>query len=41
MHVFESLLALLLAATALSASARRFGVPYPTLLAVAQEGRAR
>src|SRR4051794_4587135 len=34
MHVFESLLALLLAATVLSAFARRFGVPYPTLLAL-------
>jgi Na+/H+ antiporter len=34
MHVFESLLALLLAATLLSAFGRRFGVPYPTLLAV-------
>ncbi|HEY0438001.1 MAG TPA: cation:proton antiporter, partial [Phenylobacterium sp.] len=34
MHVFESLLALLLAATVLSAFARRFSVPYPTLLAV-------
>ncbi|MET0272668.1 MAG: cation:proton antiporter, partial [Phenylobacterium sp.] len=34
MHVFESLLALLLAAVLLSAFARRFGIPYPTLLAV-------
>jgi Na+/H+ antiporter len=34
MAVFESLLALLLAATLLSAFARRFGVPYPTLLAL-------
>jgi Na+/H+ antiporter len=34
MHVFESLLALLLAATILSAVARRFGLPYPALLAV-------
>jgi Na+/H+ antiporter len=35
MPVFESLLALLLAATVLSAFARRFGIPYPALLAVA------
>jgi Na+/H+ antiporter len=34
MHVFESLLALLFAATILSAVARRFGLPYPALLAV-------
>ncbi|WP_374468995.1 cation:proton antiporter [Phenylobacterium sp.] len=34
MHVFESLLALLLGATALSAVARRVNIPYPTLLAV-------
>jgi Na+/H+ antiporter len=34
MHVFESLLALLLAATLLSVFARRFGIPYPTLLAL-------
>jgi len=33
-HVFETLLALLLGATLLSGVARRFGVPYPTLLAV-------
>jgi CPA1 family monovalent cation:H+ antiporter len=33
-HVFESLLALLLAATLLSIFARRYGVPYPTLLAL-------
>ena len=34
MHVFESLLALLLAATVLSAFGRRLGIPYATLLAV-------
>jgi CPA1 family monovalent cation:H+ antiporter len=33
-HVFETLLALLLGATILSGVARRFGVPYPTLLAL-------
>lgn len=34
MHVFETLLVLLLGATMLSIFARRLGVPYPTLLAV-------
>lgn len=34
MHVFESVLALLFAATVLSALARRIGVPYPTILAL-------
>lgn len=34
MHVFEALLALLIGATLLSGVARRFGVPYPTLLAL-------
>ncbi|MGA0607191.1 cation:proton antiporter [Phenylobacterium sp. VNQ135] len=34
MHVFETLLALLLGATALSAVARRLNIAYPTLLAV-------
>jgi CPA1 family monovalent cation:H+ antiporter len=34
MHVFETLLLLLLGATALSTVARRFGIPYPALLAV-------
>src|SRR4051812_49749148 len=34
MQVFETVLALLLAATVLSTIARRVGVPYPTLLAV-------
>jgi CPA1 family monovalent cation:H+ antiporter len=34
MHVFETILVLLLGATVLSSFARRLGVPYPTLLAV-------
>jgi Na+/H+ antiporter len=34
MHVFETVLALLLGATMLSVVARRSGIPYPTLLAV-------
>jgi CPA1 family monovalent cation:H+ antiporter len=34
MHVFETILALLLGATVLSAIARRLNIPYPTLLAV-------
>jgi len=34
MQVFETVLALLLAATVLSTIARRVGVPYPTLLAI-------
>src|SRR6478672_1169953 len=34
MLIFETVLGLLLAATALSALARRAGVPYPTLLAL-------
>ncbi|MGH6910617.1 MAG: cation:proton antiporter, partial [Phenylobacterium sp.] len=34
MHVFETLLVLLLGATMLSIIARRLGIPYPTLLAV-------
>jgi CPA1 family monovalent cation:H+ antiporter len=34
MHVFETLLLLLLGATVLSTVARRFGIPYPALLAV-------
>ena len=34
MHVFETLLAILLGATILSGFARRLNIPYPTLLAV-------
>jgi CPA1 family monovalent cation:H+ antiporter len=34
MHVFESLLALLFGATVLSVFAHRFGIPYPTMLAM-------
>jgi len=34
MHVFETLLVLLMGATVLSIFARRLGIPYPTLLAV-------
>ena len=35
MHVFETILVLLLGAAALSSFARRLGIPYPTLLAIA------